>query len=1047
MKSSVSRTDTTASGRGSPSSSGASAAQKQPSSNGPHLFSIERVPYPTLTFAADGTVTRINAAALALFEADREEEVLGRNIYAVGEPPQWSPDDTAAAVTKVQAGQPVTLSKWGFKTLKGRRRLLDIVAIPLVTESGEIEQILGFARDITEEAAAERNQALLAAIVESTEDAILSISTDARVMSWNSGAERMLGFSAAEAIGHRVVDLYVPPEARDFVEGEIRNDLKTLETNPRFVRRGEFPLQRKDGSRVDAWLVASGISDAAGKVIGMSNILRDMSDRRNAEREQRLLSALVNSSDDAINSVSPDLKIMTWNRGSERLLGFTAEEAMGRNAAELYASPELRPLAELGIRQDMEKLAADPNFVHRLEQQVARKDGSIIDVSIVASGIYDSSGELLGMSNVIRDITERRRQEREQGLLAALVKSSEDGIISVDLDARITSWNAAAEKLFGYSAKEAIGQNIANLVVPPDRRDLAVAGVKREFAAASAGRPLAVRHSEVAALRKGGGTVDVSVWVSGIYDSSGKLLGASTIVRDITEAKRAERHQRELATIVNATQDAIIGLSADSKIASWNRAAEETFGFTAEQAIGRGLDLILPLEEVERAVQGHRRVMDTGESACFELRAKRKTGESYVSQVNVFPIRDSSGKIVSTAGIGRDINALKQIETELRDAHEYTRGLIESSIDAMVTVDQEMRITDSNMQLSNLTQVPRNILLGSPFESYFTDPSVARDAVKKAFSEGFVSNIELVVKTASGREVPISFNASLFYKAGQVSGIFGVARDVTEQRAIERTLRTEREYSRNLVQSSPDAMLVSDGSLKLTDVNERALALTGYTREELLGVKVESLFSDPLGTQSVLEKVLREGPAHDIQLSLLTRDARTIPVSLNASAFGEPNHPPDRIAIAMRDASESKRAQEASALLASIVGASAEAIYSETRDMIVTSWNPAAEALFGYRANEIIGHSAALLVPLDRRGELLDRAQRICKTRKAEQFETVRLRKDGKPLNVAVTTSPMLSPTGEVLGMSITMRDIGAEKHRDIKGAKPPAQQDSAKPA
>ncbi len=146
----------------------------------------------------------------------------------------------------------------------------------------------------------------------------------------------------------------------------------------------------------------------------------------------------------------------------------------------------------------------------------------------------------------------------------------------------------------------------------------------------------------------------------------------------------------------------------------------------------------------------------------------------------------------------------------------------------------------------------------------------------------------------------------------------------------------------------------------------------------------------------------------------------------------------------MRDASESKRAQEASALLASIIGSSGDAICSETMDMIVTSWNPAAEALFGYRASEIIGHSAALLVPLDRRDELVDRAHRISKSRTAERYETIRLRKDGKPLAVEVTASPMLSPTGAILGMSIMMRDISGQKRKDIEPGGTGSKADSA---
>jgi PAS domain S-box-containing protein len=243
-----------------------------------------------------------------------------------------------------------------------------------------------------------------------------------------------------------------------------------------------------------------------------------------------------------------------------------------------------------------------------------------------------------------------------------------------------------------------------------------------------------------------------------------------------------------------------------------------------------------------------------GEPVTWEQRTPRKDGTSYIALVNIFPIRDAEGHIVEIAGIARDITKFKQIEAELRAAQEYTRGLIESSIDAMVIVDPDLRISDGNEQLARLTELPKKVLFGSRFDSHFTDPARATEAVKKALTDGYVTNVDLTLRAASGKEVLVSFSASLFYQAGKVFGIFGVARDVTEQRAMERTLRQEREYSRSLVQSSPDALLVGDSALMLTDVNERALELTKYGREELIGSKLTSLFTDPVRVSRVLEQ-------------------------------------------------------------------------------------------------------------------------------------------------------------------------------------------------
>jgi PAS domain S-box-containing protein len=186
-----------------------------------------------------------------------------------------------------------------------------------------------------------------------------------------------------------------------------------------------------------------------------------------AEREQARLAAIVESSDDAITSVSTDFRITSWNRAAERLFGISAGEAIGQ-PLEMTIPPQFRELARKNMKEDLALLHERRDFVHHLETTVVNKDGTAVDVSLVVSGIYDRAGNVLGMSQIFHDITERKRAEREQALFAALVKSSEDGIISVGVDGMISSWNAAAEKLFGFTAVEAIGQASLTWSFPPN---------------------------------------------------------------------------------------------------------------------------------------------------------------------------------------------------------------------------------------------------------------------------------------------------------------------------------------------------------------------------------------------------------------------------------------------------------------------------------------------------------------------------------------------------------------------------------------------------
>ncbi len=283
-------------------------------------------------------------------------------------------------------------------------------------------------------------EAHLAAIVQSADDAIVTISPDLRITSWNLGAERLLGFTREEALGQRLIELYFSPEARRGAEAQILRDFVALELDPNMVRREEEALLKKNGSLVDTSLVATGLFDSEGNALGMSIIMRDISGHKLAEREQALLAAIVHSSDDAIYSLSPVppvFPVMTWNKGAEKLFGYTAKEAIGRNICDLYVAPELRDHAIELIHEDIVSLSQNPKLVRRLDVPARKKDGTQIELSLVISGIYDSSGNLLGVSNIARDITERKRAESRQALLASIVRSADAAIISLSMDFKI----------------------------------------------------------------------------------------------------------------------------------------------------------------------------------------------------------------------------------------------------------------------------------------------------------------------------------------------------------------------------------------------------------------------------------------------------------------------------------------------------------------------------------------------------------------------------------------------------------------------------------
>ncbi|HXW84277.1 MAG TPA: PAS domain S-box protein, partial [Candidatus Binataceae bacterium] len=376
--------------------------------------------------------------------------------------------------------------------------------------------------------------------------------------------------------------------------------------------------------------------------------------------------------------------IISWNVGAQRLIGFSRDEAIGQ-LAEIFIPPSDREFARVNMIADLTTMSEDPAATRRLEVQLLTSDGRVIDVSMVASAIRDRDGRLQGLSAIFRDISERKRAEREHALLAAIVESSDDAIVSLSLDMLITTWNRGAEKLFGFSAKEAIGRPIG-IYIPPEVRQW-----EEQFLKELRTRLDRVNSFEVPCLRKDGSRVDTWTVCFGIRDKAGNLVGISAIHRDMTARKRSEHEQALLAASVKASADAIISLSLDGKITSWNPAAEKVYGFTAQEAIGQGVELFVPPDEVAQSQAGSRSVVETGEAVTFEQTARRRDGKSFTSLVNIFPILDSSGQTTGVAGIGRDITALKNTQRELVEAREAAMAASQAKSEFLSSMSHEIR--------------------------------------------------------------------------------------------------------------------------------------------------------------------------------------------------------------------------------------------------------------------------------------------------------------------------------------------------------------------
>jgi PAS domain S-box-containing protein len=250
-----------------------------------------------------------------------------------------------------------------------------------------------------------------------------------------------------------------------------------------------------------------------------------------AEPEPEQKARLLDLSSDAILVRDSDDRITFWNHGATEIYGYSRDQAVGRISHELLRTEFPEPVESI-----REKLLRDGRWSGDLRHTCA--NGSRVAVSTRWVAERGDSGDLLSVLETNRDINGMMREQEAQNRLAAIVESSEDAIVSKDLDGTITSWNKAAERIFGYSAEEAIGRHIT-LIIPQDRL-----GEENDILARLR-RGERVDHFETVRKRKNGILFDVSVTISPVKDGHGRVIGASKVARDITDRKETERALRE----------------------------------------------------------------------------------------------------------------------------------------------------------------------------------------------------------------------------------------------------------------------------------------------------------------------------------------------------------------------------------------------------------------------------------------------------------------------------------------------------------------------
>jgi PAS domain S-box-containing protein len=281
--------------------------------------------------------------------------------------------------------------------------------------------------------------------------------------------------------------------------------------------------------------------------------------------------------------------------------------------------------------------------------------------------------------------------------LARIVESSDDAIVSKDFNGIITSWNAAAERMFGYSAAEAIGQSI-RIIIPADRQS------EEDFVLGEVRAGRSVRHYETVRQRKDGSHIPISLTVSPLYGDDNTVVGASKIARDISDRKARDLAASHLAAVVASSDDGIVSKDLNGTITSWNRGAERIFGYTAAEAIGQSIRIIVP-DDLQAEEDMVLRTIRSGKSVThYETRRRRKDGTEVLISLTASPIFDDAGVVIGASKIARDITEQSRLRIVATKQAVIARQLSDFGTMVAGSLDKDtivQQVTDTATQLTN----------------------------------------------------------------------------------------------------------------------------------------------------------------------------------------------------------------------------------------------------------------------------------------------------------------------------------------------------------
>ena len=493
----------------------------------------------------------------------------------------------------------------------------------------------------------------------------------------NKAGEELLGHSREELVGKTDYDFFPKEEADFFTQRDkevlqnkklidIPEDIiETKNMGQRILHTKKIPIFNEEGD--PQYLL--GISEDITELKKAEKSLLNAKDNaelnvkeRSAEKlesEEELRVSLYNRSllevnIDPLFIIGPDGKITDLNKAVELVTGYLRDQIIGKDFSDYFTDPNN---AKAVYKEVFLK-----GSVKDYPLEIQHKNGDITPVLYNASIYKDENGQVIGVFAAARDITERKNAEIQLQMLANIIGSSDDVIISKTLEGGITSWNRGAEIIYGYLSEEVVGKNVSMLIPNHLKKE-----IKEITEKIKAGKR--VLHHDTTRIRKDGTEINLSISEFPLLDDSGNLIGTSTIQRDITDRKKAEEALRFIQlytrSLLEVNIDPLFIIGPDGKITDLNKAVELVTGYLRDQIIGT--DFSGYFTNPDEAKEGYKEVFLKGSVKDYPLEIQHKNGDITPVLYNASIYKDEKGQVIGVFAAARDITQLKKVEEQLQE--------------------------------------------------------------------------------------------------------------------------------------------------------------------------------------------------------------------------------------------------------------------------------------------------------------------------------------------------------------------------------------------